>query len=139
MKVMVKSKEELLSIFKEDNWVRTEFGYSKEGLLFDNAMFRYCGLEIEVKEMSVIGYDFADKDYCWKKEWLEISNTKPVRGKEVKVGDTIEYKGAVFKCVQSDPMPACDLCSFAFTEMCERLACGGKIREDNTNVYFEKV
>lgn len=68
--------------------------------------------------------------------------SKQPHRREIPVGETFEYKGREYKCVEGefqDGETTCSKCAFKKTAHCMFFECAALMRDDFTDVVFKKI
>jgi len=85
MKITIKEKNELIRFFNNNTYIDEEDGWRKGDLYWNNDMFEYCGLEINVNPNETkercYEYEFRfgdDYDFKWyfTKDWCDTLKSK---------------------------------------------------------------
>lgn len=89
-KYRVKSKEELLELFRNKAYMTTADGYQKGDVFFNNSMFSFCSRFLDNITWSdtpdTEGYNLDGSGHMWTLEWLDVIEDH-TEGYDVYIGD----------------------------------------------------
>ena len=95
MKLKVKSKEELLRWFDENNWIEFDpdnFSNPEDNQeWFTDEMFDLCGKYVFVEE-SRYEFTWQAEGFCWKEEWFEPASQKTMKIKRLNENSILPVK-----------------------------------------------